>query len=121
MQLGRTAALKPIAFALSTIAMPALAAEPFSVIVIPDTQNYADFDNINQQYNVGQMQWIRDKPLYEEKISPGDIELLTITDDVEEACEAITRQHRSRERARQEAASQDATEAAMKEAASGKP
>jgi hypothetical protein len=73
-----------------------------------------------RDYWAGLLQWIRDKPLYEEKISPEDIELLTITDDVDEACEAITLQHRSRERGRQEAASRDATEEAMKAAAAGK-
>lgn len=60
MSLGRTAALKPFVFALSTAAAPALAAEPFTLIVVPDTQNYTDFNDINQQYNVGQMRWIRD-------------------------------------------------------------
>lgn len=69
-------------------------------------------------YWEGMMQWIRDKPLYEEKISPQDLDLLTITNDVDEACEAITRHHSSRER--KEAASQKATKAAVQGAASGR-
>ena len=40
-------------------AAPAFAAEPFTLIVVPDTQNYTDFDDINDQYNLGQMNWIR--------------------------------------------------------------
>jgi uncharacterized protein (TIGR00730 family) len=49
-----------------------------------------------KDYWEGMMQWIRDKPLYEEKISPEDLDLLTITSDIDEACEAITRHRRSR-------------------------
>jgi hypothetical protein len=63
------------------------------------------------------MGWIRDKPLFEEKISPEDLHLLTITSDIDEACEAIVRHHRSREQQRREAASQEATKAAVQEAA----
>jgi uncharacterized protein (TIGR00730 family) len=71
-------------------------------------------------YWSGMMQWIRDKPLYEEKISPEDLHLVTITSDVEEACEAIARHHRSREQAQKEAASQAATEEAVTDAAEGR-
>ncbi|MGH2379763.1 MAG: TIGR00730 family Rossman fold protein [Candidatus Limnocylindria bacterium] len=71
-------------------------------------------------YWAGMMEWIRDKPLYEEKISPEDLELLTITSDIDEASEAITRHHRSREQERREAASQKATKEAVKDAASGR-
>src|SRR4029078_187609 len=39
---------------------PAQAAAPFTLIVVPDTQNYTDFDDINTTYNLGQMRWIRD-------------------------------------------------------------
>ncbi|MGQ0608472.1 MAG: TIGR00730 family Rossman fold protein [Chloroflexota bacterium] len=71
-------------------------------------------------YWAGMMEWIRDKPLYEEKISPEDLELLTITSDIDEASEAITKHHRSREQERKEAASQQATKEAVKDAASGR-
>jgi uncharacterized protein (TIGR00730 family) len=73
-----------------------------------------------KEYWEGMMQWIRDKPLYEEKISPEDLRLLTITSDIDEACEAITRHHRSREQAQKEAASQKATEDAVTDAERGK-
>jgi hypothetical protein len=36
------------------------AADPFTLIVVPDSQNYTDFADINTTYNVGQMRWIRD-------------------------------------------------------------
>ena len=38
--------LAPITLA----AAPALAADPFTLIVVPDTQNYTDFADINTQY-----------------------------------------------------------------------
>jgi hypothetical protein len=70
-------------------------------------------------YWEGMMQWIREKPLYEEKVSPEDLELLTITSDIDEACEAITKHHRSRHQERKEEASQEATKEAVQEAAGG--
>ena len=73
-----------------------------------------------KDYWEGMMQWIRDKPLYEEKISPEDLDLLTITDDIDEARQAIIRHHSSREQGRKEAASLEATREAVDRAASGK-
>ena len=70
-------------------------------------------------YWEGMMQWIRDKPLYEEKISPEDLHLLTITSDIDEACEAISKHHRSREQERKETASQEATKEAVQDADKG--
>jgi uncharacterized protein (TIGR00730 family) len=67
-----------------------------------------------QDYWEGMMDWIREKPLYEEKISPQDLDLVTVTSDIDEACEVMTR-HR-RERVEQEAASRHATEAAVTDA-----
>ncbi len=74
-----------------------------------------------KDYWEGMMQWIRDKPLYEEKISPEDLDLVTITDDIAEACEAITRHHRSRQQLQKEEASQEATKEAVQSAAKGSP
>jgi hypothetical protein len=69
------------------------------------------------------MQWIREKPLYEEKISPEDLDLLTITDDVEEACRTIVESRRNREererREHEERASREATRDAIQEGAGG--
>jgi uncharacterized protein (TIGR00730 family) len=72
-----------------------------------------------KDYWDGMMSWIRDKPLYEEKISPEDLDLVTITSDIDEACDAITRHHRSREQVRREAASREATKQAVQEAETG--
>jgi uncharacterized protein (TIGR00730 family) len=70
-------------------------------------------------YWEGMMQWIRDKPLYEEKISPEDLDLVTITSDIDEACEAIAKHHSSRQQERKEAASRKATAEAVTDAAEG--
>src|SRR5687768_8165347 len=48
---------------VTTLSLPVaatFAAAPFRLIVVPDTQNYTDFGDINTQYNLGQMRWIRD-------------------------------------------------------------
>jgi hypothetical protein len=73
-----------------------------------------------KDYWDGMMRWIRDKPLYEEKVSPEDLRLLTVTSDIDEAREAITRHRRSREQAQKEAASQEATKEAIQEAEAGR-
>jgi uncharacterized protein (TIGR00730 family) len=66
-------------------------------------------------YWEGMMEWIRERPLYEEKISPSDLDLLTITSDIDEACDAMAR-HRDQQA--KEAASREATESAVREARS---
>ncbi|MCV0404219.1 MAG: TIGR00730 family Rossman fold protein [Chloroflexi bacterium] len=71
-----------------------------------------------RDYWSGLIEWIKDKPLYEEKISPEDLDLVTITDNVDEACAAILR-HRGKSRGREEAASREATREAVQDAASG--
>jgi uncharacterized protein (TIGR00730 family) len=65
-------------------------------------------------YWQGMMEWIRDKPLFEEKISLEDLDLVTVTSDIDEACEVMTR-HRQ-QRSDQEAASRKATADAVKSA-----
>ncbi len=71
------------------------------------------------EYWEGMIRWIRDKPLYEEKVSAEDLDLVTITSDVDEACEAITKHHTSRQQELREAASRAATREAVQEAAGG--
>jgi uncharacterized protein (TIGR00730 family) len=68
------------------------------------------------EYWEGMMRWIREKPLYEEKISPADLDLLIVTSDIDEATEAIVRHHASRQLERKEAASRAATARAVKQA-----
>jgi hypothetical protein len=58
--------------------------------------------------------WIRSKPLYEEKVSPEDLDLVVLTDDVDEACQAIIRRHE--ERLEKERAAQAEHERALKQA-----
>jgi hypothetical protein len=62
-------------------------------------------------YWQGMMEWIRDKPLFEEKISLVDLDLVTVTSDIDEASEVMTR-HRQ-QRTEQEAASRKATKKAV--------
>ena len=74
-----------------------------------------------KDYWEGLVQWIREKTLYEQKIAPEDLDLLTLTDDIDEVCERIVKSHHDREareeRAAEEAASRKAAEEAMKRAA----
>ena len=95
--------------------------ELFEALTLIQTGKVEHFPVVlyGKDYWDGMMQWIRDKPLYEEKISPEDLDLLTITSDIDEACEAITLHHRSREQERKESASQKATKEAVTDAADG--
>ncbi|MGZ8480876.1 MAG: LOG family protein [Candidatus Limnocylindria bacterium] len=68
------------------------------------------------EYWDGMLRWIREKPLYEEKISPADLDLLIVTSDIDVAVEAIVRHHASRQQDRKEAASRQATAQAVKKA-----
>ena len=96
--------------------------ELFEALTLIQTGKVEHFPVVlyGKDYWDGMMAWIRDKPLFEEKISPQDLDLLTITSDIDEACDAIARHHRSREQARKEAASRQATKEAVQEAGSGR-
>jgi hypothetical protein len=54
-------------------------------------------------YWMGLFNWIRSQPLTEGKVAAEDLQLVTLTDDVEEACAAILARHRAR-KATEEAA-----------------
>jgi len=96
--------------------------ELFEALTLIQTGKVQHFPVVlyGKDYWEGMMQWIRDKPLYEEKVSPEDLDLLTITSDIDEACEAMTRHRDSRSQERKETASQRATEAAVTDAAEGR-
>jgi uncharacterized protein (TIGR00730 family) len=64
-------------------------------------------------YWEGMMEWIRERPLVEEKISASDLELVTITSDIDEACAAMTSHLKQQDK---EAASRAATATAVREA-----
>ena len=95
--------------------------ELFEALTLIQTGKVEHFPVVlyGKDYWEGMMQWIRDKPLYEEKVSPQDLDLLTITSDIDEACEAIARHHRSRAQELKEAASREATREAVQGAQAG--
>jgi len=97
--------------------------ELFEALTLIQTGKVEHFPIVlyGKDYWNGLLQWIRERPLYEEKIGPEDLGLLTITDDVEEACAAIVNSRRNREareeRRAEERASVQATAQAQGEAA----
>jgi uncharacterized protein (TIGR00730 family) len=95
--------------------------ELFEALTLIQTGKVEHFPVVlfGKDYWDGMMQWIREKPLYEEKISPEDLRLLTITSDIDEAADAIARHHHSREQERKEAASRAATREAVRQASAG--
>ncbi|HEX5040603.1 MAG TPA: TIGR00730 family Rossman fold protein [Candidatus Limnocylindria bacterium] len=95
--------------------------ELFEALTLIQTGKVEHFPVVlyGREYWEGMMQWIREKPLYEEKIAPDDLRLLTITSDIDEACEAIAHHHKSREQAQREAASRKATKEAVQNADAG--
>ena len=96
--------------------------ELFEALTLIQTGKVEHFPVVlyGKDYWDGLMAWIREKPLFEEKISPEDLRLLTVTSDIDEACEAIAKHHRSREQERKETASQEATREAVQEAGAGR-
>ncbi len=96
--------------------------ELFEALTLIQTGKVEHFPVVlyGKDYWEGMLQWIRDKPLYEEKVSPEDLDLLTITSDIDEACEAMTRHRDSRGQQRKETASRQATKAAVTDAAEGR-
>jgi uncharacterized protein (TIGR00730 family) len=95
--------------------------ELFEALTLIQTGKVEHFPVVlyGKDYWGGLLGWIREKPLYEAKISPQDLDLLTITDDIEEASDAITRHRRSREREEQEREAREATEEAVQRAQRG--
>jgi uncharacterized protein (TIGR00730 family) len=95
--------------------------ELFEALTLIQTGKVEHFPVVlyGKDYWDGMMEWIRERPLFEAKISPEDLDLVTITDDVDEACEAITKHHRSRQQERKESASRQATKEAVQDAAAG--
>ena len=95
--------------------------ELFEALTLIQTGKVEHFPVVlyGKDYWEGMMQWIREKPLYEEKVSPEDLDLVTITSDIDEACAAITKHHRSRQ-TEKETASQKATREAVTDAAKGR-
>jgi uncharacterized protein (TIGR00730 family) len=95
--------------------------ELFEALTLIQTGKVDNFPVVlyGTEYWEGMLRWIRERPLYEEKVSPEDLELLIVTSDIDEACEAITRHRRSREQEQREEASRTATKDAVQSADSG--
>jgi uncharacterized protein (TIGR00730 family) len=99
--------------------------ELFEALTLIQTGKVEHFPVVlyGKDYWNGLLKWIREKPLYEEKVSPEDMDLVTITDDVQVACQAIVESRRNREareeRRSEEKASVKATAEARSEAAGG--
>jgi uncharacterized protein (TIGR00730 family) len=51
---------------------------------------------VGTDYWKGLFNWIRSQPLAEGKVAAADLNLVTLTDDIEEACAAILTRHRAR-------------------------
>jgi uncharacterized protein (TIGR00730 family) len=94
--------------------------ELFEALTLIQTGKVEHFPVVlyGRDYWAGLLQWIREKPLYEEKVSAEDLDLLIVTDSVEEAVEALTR-HRGAQREREEAKAVAATGEAVRKAERG--
>jgi uncharacterized protein (TIGR00730 family) len=99
--------------------------ELFEALTLIQTGKVEHFPIVlyGKDYWNGLLKWIRDRPLYEEKISPEDLDLLTLTDEVDVACNTIVEAFHSREareaRRADEQDSVDANAAARSGAAGG--
>ncbi|HEX2222468.1 MAG TPA: TIGR00730 family Rossman fold protein [Candidatus Limnocylindria bacterium] len=89
--------------------------ELFEALTLIQTAKVANFPVVmfGSEYWSGLIAWLRDPMLAEGKISPGDLELFTVTDDVEEAVRTILERHEQRQA---ESASQEQYETAVKDA-----
>jgi uncharacterized protein (TIGR00730 family) len=65
--------------------------ELFESLTLIQTDKVREFpvSLIGTEYWRGLLEWIAARPLAEEKISPEDVDLLRVTDDVDEAVEAV--------------------------------
>ncbi len=95
--------------------------ELFEALTLIQTGKVEHFPVVlyGRDYWGGLLDWIRAKPLYEAKVSPEDLRLLTVTDDIDEACEALTRDRADRLEHR-EAAAREATKEAQQAADAGR-
>jgi uncharacterized protein (TIGR00730 family) len=95
--------------------------ELFEALTLIQTGKVEHFPVVlyGKAYWNGLLQWIRDKPLYEEKVSSQDLDLLTITDDVHTACRAIVDSRRNREQREKRASDEKASQRATAQAVPG--
>ena len=81
--------------------------EIFEALTLKQTEKIHDFPVIlyGRDFWDGLVRWVRDQPLREGMISPCELDLFRVTDDVDEIVETIRRHYDERKRRRGEAAS----------------
>jgi uncharacterized protein (TIGR00730 family) len=91
--------------------------ELFEALTLIQTGKVEHFPVVifGSDYWSGLIDWLRHRLVAEGKVAPEDLDLFTLTDEVEEACKTIVERHR-RPREQEEAASQRATERAIRQA-----
>jgi len=82
--------------------------EIFEALTLKQTEKIHDFPVIlfGCGFWDGLVRWVRDQPLREGMLSPCELELFRVTDDVDEVVEAIRRHYDERKRRRGEGAGQ---------------
>jgi uncharacterized protein (TIGR00730 family) len=90
--------------------------EAFEALTLIQTGKIYQFPVImfGRHYWAGLIRWLQSRVLVERKISPGDLNLILLTDDPQEACSAVVEAYESQQRAIQprDQASRDARNAA---------
>ena len=73
-------------------------AELFEALTLAQTQKVTSFPIVlfGTEYWGGLIDWLRDTMLHSSKINEPDLDMLKLTDDVDEAVEIVTRAERER-------------------------
>jgi uncharacterized protein (TIGR00730 family) len=74
--------------------------EAFEALTLIQTGKIYQFPVImfGRHYWAGLIRWLQSRVLGERKISPGDLDLILLTDDPQEACSAIVEAYESQQR-----------------------
>jgi uncharacterized protein (TIGR00730 family) len=74
--------------------------ELFEALTLIQTGKIFQFPVIlfGRHYWAGLLRWVQSRVLLEKKISPGDMDLMIVTDDPREACEAVVAAHQAQNR-----------------------
>jgi len=80
--------------------------ELFEALVLIQTGKIYQFPVIlfGRYYWAGLIRWLQSRVLRERKIAPGDLDLMLLTDDPEQAAQAVITAHESQARAAEERA-----------------
>ena len=76
--------------------------EIFEALTLIQTEKIHDFPVVlyGSEFWGGLVKWLRDQPVHERMLSPGDLDLFHVTDDREEVVEVILRNYERRQEAR---------------------